>query len=454
MDESKVESSPRRNPGFSIARSFKLGSFHIGSSLGDLLTSAVWNRILISDLGIAAWPVALLSALRYFLAPLTLWAGHRSDTRPILGSRRVAYIWLGRLLMLLALPLLPLSVVAIARDAGSLLGWGLALVSFLLYGAGQLTSGAPFLALVHDSTSYEKRGQAVGIVQLMLVVSFAFIPAIYAGVMPAYDPDAFARLVWIGMAGAALFWFFSVWREERPVAGAADVQPAAAAPSFRRTFGAMWADPRARRYAVFLAASAFFAFMQDAMLEPFGGDVFGLAAGETTRFNAYWGVGVLISMVGTLILTRRRRPDQQVGATSLGLALLALPLLALGAASLTENLPAVRPILVLFGLGFGIFTVGGVSLLMAVNVEQRAGAYLALWSVIQLVARGAGIATGGVIRDVALATSGQFAVAYASVFLIEALGLLTCIWLLARVDVPAFARQARLRPTEVLAGVE
>lgn len=453
MDEPKVEPLPRTSPAFSIARSFKLGSFHIGSSLGDLLTSAVWNRILISDLGVAAWPVALLSALRYFLAPLTLWAGHRSDTRPILGSRRVAYIWLGRLLMLLALPLLPLSVVAIARDAGSPLGWGLALVSFLLYGAGQLISGAPFLALVHDSAPYEKRGQAVGIVHLMLVVSFAFIPAIYAGVMPTYDPDAFARLVWIGMAGAALFWFFSVWREERPIASPA-AQPAAAAPSLRRTFAAMWADPRARRYAAFLAASAFFAFMQDAMLEPFGGDVFGLAAGETTRFNAYWGVGVLISMVGTLIFTRRRPPHRQTSTTSLGLALLALPLLALGAASLAQALPAVRPILVLFGVGFGIFTVGGVSLLMAVNTEQRAGAYLALWSVIQLVARGAGIAMGGVIRDAALAISGQFSVAYASVFLIEATGLLVCIWLLARVDVPAFARQARSRPAEVLAGVE
>ncbi len=171
-------------PEFSIRRSLKLGSFHIGSSFADLLTSAVWNRVLISDLGIAAWPVALLSALRYFLAPLSLWAGRRSDTRPILGSRRVAYIWLGRLLMLLALPLLPLSTVAITRDPGSPLGWALAVLSFVVYGAGTLISGAPFLALVHDSAPYDKRGQAMGIVQLMLVVSFAFIPALYAA------PDA------------------------------------------------------------------------------------------------------------------------------------------------------------------------------------------------------------------------------------------------------------------------
>ena len=61
---------PSTEPKFSIWRSLKLGTFHIGSSFADLLTSAVWNRVLISDLGIAAWPVALLSALRYFHAPL------------------------------------------------------------------------------------------------------------------------------------------------------------------------------------------------------------------------------------------------------------------------------------------------------------------------------------------------------------------------------------------------
>ena len=54
----------------------------------------------------------------------------------------------------------------------------------------------------------------------------------------------------------------------------------------------------------------------------------------------------------------------------------------------------VMPTLIFFGLGFGIFTVGGVSLLMAVNQESQAGTYLALWSVIQLISRGAGIACG------------------------------------------------------------
>ena len=435
-------------PRFSVGHSLKLGSFHIGSSLTDLLTSAVWNRVLIVDLGVAAWPIALLTALRYLLAPLTLWAGHQSDTHPIFGSRRAAYIWLGRGLMLISLPLLPLSTGLIVTNLRSPVGWGLAIIAFLLYGVGTLISGAPFLALVHDSASYDRRGQALSIVQFMLVVSFAFIPVIYGRVMPVYDQATFWRLVVIAMIGATFFWFISIWGEEkraRLAAGAATASAAGAARAveqpvpLRVSLRAIWADPRARRYAAFLGASAFFAFMQDAVLEPFGGDVFGLPVGETTRFNAYWGVGVLIAMIVTYALTRRRSPDQQAPTTALGLLLLAAPLALLGFASLNEALSWVRPTLILFGLGFGVYTVGGVSLLMAMSRERQAASYLALWSMIQLVTRGAGIASGGLIRDIALRLSGSYSTAYGAVFLIEAAGLLACIALLLRVGVPQFA---------------
>ena len=427
-----LDSTSSSAPRFSVRRSFKLGTFHLGSSLADLLASAVWNRVLISDLGIAAWPVALLAALRYLLAPLTLWAGHRSDTRPLGGSRRIAYIWLGRGLMLLSLPLLLPATALLAASASSVAGWALAALSSLIYGVGTLISGAPFLALVHDSAPYERRGQAVSIVQFMLVVSFAFVPALYAVVMPAYDPALFRRLVLGGMAGAAFFWVVAVWGEERHAVAAAAT---AERRGFHAAFGAIWAEGRTRRYAVFLAASAFFAFMQDAMLEPFGGDVFGLPAGETTRFNSYWGGGVLVGMLGAYGITRTYRPDQQVGTTAWGLALLGLPLTLLSVVALLGLPSLVMPVLILFGLGFGIFTVGGVSLLMAMSGEERAGSYLALWSVIQLVARGAGIAAGGAIRDLALALTGSFGAAYAAVFAVEALGLFAAIALLRRVDV-------------------
>ena len=446
QDATFQETPGAARPSFSALRSFKIGSFHIGSSMTDVLLSGVWNRVMITDLGMAAWPVSLLLAARYFLAPLAIWAGHESDTHPIRGSRRTAYIWLGRLMMLIALPLLPLSVGLIAEgDAG--LGWVLAVISLLLYGTGTSISGAPFLALVHDSAPYERRGQAVSIVQFMLVVSFAFIPVIFARIMPDYDQASFWRLVIFGMVGAAFFWLVSVLGEERRARriGAMPPMPVGEkqALSLRATLSGIWSDQRTRRYALFLGVSAFFAFMQDAVLEPFGGDVFGLTVGETTRFNAYWGVGVLISMIATYGLTRKRRPDQQVSTTAWGLLLLGLGVALLSVAAARESLTMVVPVLVFFGIGFGVFTVGGVSLLMAVTTAEMAASYLALWSVIQLVSRGLGIAAGGVLRDVFNTLSGEIAVAYAAVFAVEAIGLFFAIWLLRRVDIRGFAEGRR-----------
>lgn len=53
------------------------------------------------------------------------------------------------MLMLISLPALPVSILATTVECYSLVGWSLALLSFV-YGAGTLISGAPILDLVHD----------------------------------------------------------------------------------------------------------------------------------------------------------------------------------------------------------------------------------------------------------------------------------------------------------------
>lgn len=426
---------------FSVLRTMKIGTFHIGSSFVDLLTSGVLNRVLISDLALPASPVAFLSALRYLLAPLSIWAGYRSDTRPIFGLHRLPYIWAGRLPMVLSLPLLPVVTVLLAADPASPLGWALAAIAFLVYGVGTLISGSTYLALVRDSAPPEKRGQALSIVQIFLVVSFPLAGVVYGLMMPVYDPATFWRITLTGMGIAAFFFFASLFGEERPGQRVAAESPAEQLP-FRDLLREMWADRRTRRFFLFLALGAMSAFAQDAVLEPFGGQVFAMEAGETTRFNAYWGVGVLISLVGTVLFTRGRQAHEQTGTTVVGLLLTALPLALLGVVALAEARALLVPVLFLFGLGFGIYTVGAVSLLMAMTADRRAGAYLGLWTVAQLLFRGVGVFLGGFVRDVAYVASGSYPVAYASVFFLEAVGLAACALLVVSVDVPGFARRS------------
>jgi MFS transporter, BCD family, chlorophyll transporter len=430
------EQEPRR---FSVLRTMKIGTFHIGSSFVDLLTSGVLNRVLITDLNLWATPVALLSALRYLLAPLSIWAGYRSDTRPIFGLHRLPYIWAGRLPMVLSLPLLPLITVILAGNPTSLLGWGLATLAFLVYGIGTLISGSTYLALVRDSAPPEKRGQALSIVQIFLVVSFPIAGVFYGLMMPVYDPATFWQITLAGMAIAGFFFTVSLFGEERRGQTIVADSPAEQLP-FPALLREMWSDRRTRRFFLFLALGAMSAFAQDAVLEPFGGQVFGMPAGETTRFNAYWGVGVLFSLIGTVVLTRRRQAHEQTTTTVIGLLLTALPLALLGGVALAEARALLIPVLFLFGLGFGIYTVGAVSLLMAMTADRRAGAYLGLWTVAQLLFRGIGVFLGGFVRDLAYLASGSYSVAYASVFLLEAVGLAACALLIIRVDVPGFVR--------------
>jgi len=132
---------------FTLWRGLRLSSFQIGSAMGDILITSIWNRILIVNFGIPATPVGLLIALRYLLSPLSLWAGNLTDNRPFFGLRRTPMIWLGRVLMVASLPFLGLSVMRLEGSTTDPWGWSFALVSSLAYGVGTLISGGPFLAL-------------------------------------------------------------------------------------------------------------------------------------------------------------------------------------------------------------------------------------------------------------------------------------------------------------------
>ena len=85
--------------GLSVGHNLKIALFHLGSGMADVLTTGVWNRIMVADLGFSAAFVGLLTGLRYFLAPIGIIAGRYSDTHTVGGFRRTFWIWLGRAMM-------------------------------------------------------------------------------------------------------------------------------------------------------------------------------------------------------------------------------------------------------------------------------------------------------------------------------------------------------------------
>ncbi len=430
----------REELSFHIGRILRLGSFHIGSAMGDILLAGIWNRIMISDFGIPAWPIGLLIALKNFMAPISIWVGHRSDTRPLWGWRRTPYIWMGRFLMVLAFPLVGAATIRLENATGDIAGWAIATLAFLLFGFGSLISGSPFLALVRDSAPRSKQGLSIAIVESVLIALFPVVALGFSRMLVNYDQALFWRLVLTVTVVGGFFWWFSVAGAEKRNVRLAGRPLMAERPQFKLTLAAIWRDGRTRWFFAFLFLATLSAWMQDNILEPFGADVFDLRVAETTRFTSYWGTATLVVLFSSFYIWRRRRPENLSGVTWVGLVIMAGGKLLLLGSALYADSSLLYTGLLVFGFGFGLYSFGGLSLMAVMSPNPHSGAYLGLWTVAILVSRGLGIFLGGVSRDIWLALDLTQGVAYGLTFAISAAGLLSAAAIISQLDVLGFAR--------------
>ena len=425
---------------FTLWRGLRLSSFQIGSAMGDILITSIWNRILIVNFGIPATPVGLLIALRYLLSPLSLWAGNLTDSRPIFGLRRTPMIWLGRVLMVASLPFLGLSVTRLEASTTDPWGWLFALVSSLAYGIGTLISGGPFLALVRESAPEQLQGVAISMAQTVLIIFFAVVGIGFSVWMPAYDLQVFWQMIVATMLVGGFFWFFAIAGIERRQTLTAAEQPAAAA-RLGEVMRTIWSDRRTRLFFLFLSLGTLASWSHEAILEPFGADVFNLSMGATTRFNSYWQTATVITLVIGGVLWRKRPPEAQQRLTSVGLFIMAAGLLILVTAAVAGQRHLLEIALLVFGGGFGIYTYGGVGLMAVMSPDRHAGVYLGLWTISNLLFKGLGTLLGGGLRDLFLLQMGwPPGLSYGVIFLLQALGLATAALLLTRIDILGFAR--------------
>lgn len=439
MATSTVEERPLETVStFSLGRILRLSSFQIGSALVEILTASIWNRIVITELGKPATFVGLLLALQYILLPISLWAGNRSDTTPIRGRRRTPYIWIGRGIVLLSLPLLWFSITPLTEN-NDWLGWSIAFVALLLFGAGKLLSGSVFLALVRDSAPPRKQGVALSMVETTLIMFFPIAAIFYGSWMEVYDPAVFRQMIIGTIIIAGFFWWFAIFRIEPKTSQAAT--PRERRP-LRLTFNTMWSDARARSFFAFLALATLAAWMQDSILEPFGGDVLGLEAGDTTRFTAYWGTATVVVLIICFVVWRNRPPENQTRVTRIGLLIMALAMVFFAVTAWAAADSLLTLALLVFGIGFGFYTFGGFSLMTVMSPAASAGAYLGLWTIAILLFKGIGTFLGGALRDLLLLVIELPAgTAYALVFVVIAAGLASATFLVRKNDILSFARE-------------
>ncbi len=438
-------------PNLSVGRNLKISIFHLGSGMADVLATGVWNRIMVADLGFGATIVGLLTGLRYFLAPLGIWAGRYSDSKQVGGFRRLFWIWLGRAMMALSTISLGFGtaeLVSMAQNGvtgtAPLSLWAVLIVSFLLFSLGNALSGSTFLALVYDRSAEHQRGRAVGLVWTFLLLGFTVGGIFFSVMLPhedgtppgqiAFSAESVQNLFLITAGILAVLWFFSLLGEEKRGAPIIEQESKQPDTSLRHDLGLVWRSRPMRFFFFYLTLSMMFAFLQDTILEPFAGQVFAMDAQTTNRFAAYWGGTAILGSFTFLFLSRRFPRLTNATMSKGGVFFLIIAYIVFASSSFMEIRELVTPGLILLGIGLGIWNIGTLGLMMDLSPAGRAGTFLGFWTLSVTFARGIGVSGGGIIRDITLAFTGSYASTYGVVFVLGFVGLGVAWYALTQVN--------------------
>ena len=415
----------------------RLGLFQMAAGGLSVLFLGVLNRVMCVELGIDLLVVGMLVGGGHYLGALVaIPFGHFSDKHRIGGYRRTLYILLGVTLTGLILALSPW-VARWLSPAAPPLHVAVAFLFFLLEGMATFMAGTAYLALIADHTTPTERGPATGLVWTLMMMGIIITGVGAARFMRTY---AFERMVTLfagGFAVALLLAVVALWRQEP----SSHAQLCQRSESLRAALTLLARSQHSRRFAVFLMVGMFSYFMQDVILEPFGGEVFGLPPAETTRFNTYMGVGVGV-VAGMLLGGMRLIPRMgKRWVAGLGCWIMVAAFGGLAASGFSQSARMLAAIITLLGLGAGFFTVGSVALMMDMTSSQHTGLFVGAWTLVQALAKGPALITSGGLQSAFLAAGALPGQAYGAIFALEAAGLLLAILMLHRVGVRRFQHE-------------
>ncbi len=398
-----------------LSRILRLSLFQVSVGMALVLLNGTLNRVMIIEMGMPSWLVALMISLPVLVAPFRAVLGFRSDNhRSVLGWRRVPYIWMGTLMEFGGLAIMPLALIALSgdTDAPAFMAYGSAALAFLMVGFGVHTTQTAGLALASDLATPENRHRIVALLYVVLLISMVVSSLAFGFLLATFSQ---IRLIQVIQGAAALTMWFNVialWKQEaRDPLRTSKLE---AQPSFKAQWQEFANAGRARRLlaAVGLGTAAF--SMQDILLEPYGGEILQLSVGATTYLTALTAIGTLCGFALSARMLDRDHDPARLAALGL---LIGLPAFM----AVTMSAPLHSALLFrcgafMIGLGGGLFSVCTLTLAMqdaASGKSDHSGLALGAWGGVQATAGGLAIAVSGFLRDGigSLASAGKLGVA-------------------------------------------
>lgn len=437
-------------------KTFQLSLIRVGIGWMFGLLYFNFNRVTITDLGAIGLVVLTLIGLHHFLSPLQVFWGRLADRYPLFGYRRSPSILLGSLVTSLVFLALPGLAVGLGQQAlwATLLG----LLLFGVFGLAMAAIGTATFALIAEVTTQSERGLVVAVTHTITILSGIISAGVAAAIMPDYDPQKMWFLYGLTpfiTVGLALLGLLGMERRISPTEHAALLAQAdthAHQPDALRAGLHLFSHNRqVRLFFLFMLLAILGIFLQDGILENYGGTVFGMNIAETNRFTQTWGSGVLLGMLLVGLLTLRLALSKKLLATAGGLGTAAgLALVALSAFTLQQWL--IHPALLVMGFCVGIFNVGAISMMMEMSIEGQTGLYMGIWGMAQGLGNGLANVGSGVLHT-ALIESNVLSTAagYGAIFSLEALLMMAAVAVLLRISVQKFQSCGQRELTTVMA---
>lgn len=382
-----------------LGRLLRLSLFQISVGMATVLLIGTLNRVMIVEMGMAAWLVSLMVALPLVFAPFRALVGFKSDThRSVLGWKRVPYIWIGTWLQFGGFAIMPFALILLSGDtrAGPWLGYVSSAVAFLLVGAGSQTTQTAGLALATDIAPESARPRVVALMYVMLLVGMVASSLVFGALLADFSQVRLIKVVQGAAAVTMALNLIALWKQEaRNPAGTARSLPR---PEFATSWQAFTRQGRTLRFllAVGMGTAAF--SMQDIILEPYGGEILGLSVSATTVLTALLAGGALAAFglaarwLGAGIDAHRLAAfGVLIGVVAFSAVIFAAPL---------ESATLFRLGATLIGFGGGLFAVSTLTAAMSLEKPGQIGLALGAWGAVQATAGGVAIALGGALRDI------------------------------------------------------
>lgn len=377
-----------------------------------VLTTSTLNRLMVIELALPAVLPGLLVALHYGIQMTRPNWGFISDQ----GGNRTRWIILG--MIALALGGFGAAIGVVLLQTTWISGLLLSIISYALIGLGVGASGTSLLALLATSTAPHRRAAAATITWLMMIFGIAVTAGTVGAFLDPYSPELLLKIVAIVCGSAVVVTILATLGIER---GAASEVSTANSMGFAEGLREVWAEPKARIFTIFVFLSMTAYFMQELILEPYAGLVFGFTPGQSTSLSGAQNGGVFIGMLTVGIAATGLRLGQLRHWVVVGCLGSALTLIFITIIGQMGDMP-LTPFVV--GLGFfnGMFAVAAIGSMMALagdGRETREGTRMGLWGAAQAIAAGFGGLLGAAAVDFMRGPLPD-ATAFGAVFLLEA----------------------------------